>query len=74
MAEKRYSKEDQQKRTADKLADFRAKGIDAQQIHAVHPGGMNETLKHITQNISAVRDQSQEQTQKNREQMKRKRN
>jgi hypothetical protein len=70
MAEKRYSREDEAKRTRDTLADLRAKGIDAREIHAIHPGGMKETLKHLTQNISCVRDQSQAQTEVNHEKMR----
>lgn len=70
MSTKSYSQSDQQKRVRDTLADLRAKGVDAQQIHSVHPGGMNETLKHLTKNVSAVRDQSQEQTAKNRSKRK----
>jgi glutamate racemase len=71
MAEKRYSQKDQQKRVQDTLSDLRAKGVDAQVIHSTHFGGMNETLKHLIQNVSQVRDQSQAQTEANRKNMRR---
>lgn len=61
MAEKRYSPSDMAKMTRDKLADYRAKGIDARQIAPTHPGGLRETLKTIDQELGATRDQSQEQ-------------
>ena len=63
----RYSESDERRRTEDRLADLRAKGIDARQIKSLVPGGTDAALKHLEQNISQVRDQSQEQTARNKE-------
>lgn len=63
---RRYSESDQQKLVRDTLADFRAKGIDARSIAALHPGGVQETLKRMNSDLSRVRDQSQEQVAQRR--------
>lgn len=70
MADKKYSQSDLQKMTTDRLADLRAKGIDAVEVAPLHPGGMQETLKIMEQNRSFVRDQSQAQTNINRAHMR----
>jgi hypothetical protein len=70
MAEKRYSPADLQKMARDKAADLRAKGADVREITPVHPGGMQHVLKELTRDISHIRDQSQAQTEHNRETMK----
>lgn len=70
MASRRYSSSDLQKMKADVAANLRAKGVDAREIHVTHPGGVVAGLKEMTGNISATRDQSQEQTEKNRAGMK----
>lgn len=61
MAEKRYNQDDQQKKIRDDLADMRAKGVDAHEMHSLHPGGAMEALKEMKDNIGAVRDQNQQQ-------------
>lgn len=66
MARRRYSAQDQHKMVQDSLADFRAKGIDARAISPLHPGGVVETIKTMKKELSSVRDQSQEQTERSR--------
>lgn len=61
MAEKRYSAEDQKKRTADRMENLRARGIDVRGIKPLIPGGIPAVLDHIEKNLSNVRDQSQKQ-------------
>lgn len=68
---KRYSNSDQQKMLRDTLGELTAKGADAQLGKIVHPGGITEGCKQLRQNERAVIDQSQEQTEKNREHMRR---
>ena len=65
-----FKGDDLRKMTQDSLADLRAKGVDAQEIHSVHPEGLQAALNHMKKNLSAVRDQSQEQTARNREGMR----
>jgi hypothetical protein len=67
MAEKRYSPEDERKRTADRLDSLRGKGIDARDVHPLHPGGMGEVLRQMESDPAAFRDQSQAQTERNTE-------
>lgn len=61
MAERRYSESDRRKIVQDRLANLRARGIDARQIHSLHPGGVEESLREIERDIPWARDQSQEQ-------------
>jgi hypothetical protein len=61
-----YSASDEQKRTQDRMADLRAKGIDVRGLKSLIPGGTDAALTHMEKNLSATRDQSQEQTSKNR--------
>lgn len=66
MASKRYSPGDQQKRIRDRLANLRANGVDAHEIHPVHPGGVDEALKILESDLGSTRDQSQEQIETGR--------
>jgi hypothetical protein len=70
MAEKRYSPEDQKKLQRDVFADLRAKGVDAVDGKILHPGGIQEGLKDMTKDMGYLKDQSQSQTEANREKMR----
>lgn len=67
MAGKRYSPQDQAKMARDVAADYRAKGVDVRDITPVCPGGLVEAIKGMNRDFSFVRDQSQEQTARNKE-------
>lgn len=70
MAEKKYSPSDQQKMTRDFLADCRAKGMDFQEMKPLVSGQPKDVIDTLKKNLSSVKDQSQIQTEQNREQAK----
>jgi hypothetical protein len=61
MASKRYSPADQARRLRDRLANLRARGVDAHEMRAVCPGGTEEALKFMETETGLTRDQCQEQ-------------
>jgi hypothetical protein len=67
MAERKYSKEDQQKILKEKMNNLNARGCDFQDCWPVHPEGAMGVVKELTKDPSFVIAQSQEQTEKNRE-------
>lgn len=62
MAEKRYSKSDQEKIKQDQMAILRARGVDAQGFHNLTTRPDTEVLKEMISNIGFTRDQSQSQS------------
>jgi hypothetical protein len=66
MAERKYSQQDQEKRVQDTCADLRAKGVDVRNLVPLHPGGVVEALREVTRDVSATRDQSQQQVEESR--------
>jgi hypothetical protein len=66
MAEKRYSREDQQKMLRDKMQDMNAKGADFRDVWVTHPDGTMGLIKELKKEPGYMVDQSQEQTEKNR--------
>jgi len=57
---------DMAKKVEDKLADYRAKGMDVRDVHVIHPGGIKEVLRHVDRNFSESRDQAQQQQESSR--------
>lgn len=70
MAEKRYSRSDNEKRLQDFMADARAKGADFRECFPLHPEGVAGTLKDLKKDFSYTKDQSQAQTERNQENIK----
>lgn len=67
MAERRYSKEDQKKMAEDFKANANAKGADFKDIWPIAgKGNLQETVKELKKEISYTIDQSQAQTEHNR--------
>jgi len=67
MAERRYSKEDQAKMLKDQMANLNARGADFQDCHVTHPDGTMGLVKELKREPGYMVDQSQEQTEHNRE-------
>jgi hypothetical protein len=68
MAERRYSKEDQKKMAEDFKAKANAKGADFKDIWAIAGNGsLQETVKELKKDMSYTVDQSQEQTEHNKD-------
>ena len=67
MAERRYSKEDQQKMLKDTMENLNAKGCDFRDAWVMHPDGTTGLVKELKKEPGFMVDQSQEQTEQNRE-------
>lgn len=67
MAEKRYSRADQQKILKETMSRLNARGADFQDCWPVHPEGTMGVVKELQKDPAYVVAQSQEQTEKNRE-------
>lgn len=66
MGSKERKAQDMAKRVQDKLADYRAKGMDVREVHPIHPGGISEVLRHVDRNFSESRDSAQQQQESSR--------
>ena len=65
MAEKRYSKEDQQKMKQDLMGEIRERGIaDVREVGGLPEDRKNAYLKSLLKNPNETRDQSQSQLNK----------
>ena len=67
MAEKRYSKEDQQKILKDQMNKLNARGADFQDAWVCHQDGTMGLVKEMKKDPGWMVAQSQAQTEKNRE-------
>lgn len=67
MAEKRYSKSDQQKMLRETMSNLNARGADFQDCWPTHPEGVMGVVKELQKDPAFVVAQSQAQTEKNRE-------
>jgi hypothetical protein len=67
MAEKRYSKEDQQKILKETMNNLNARGADFQDCWPLHPDGVLGVVNELKKDPAYVVAQSQAQTEKNRE-------
>jgi hypothetical protein len=67
MAEKHYSKADQQKILKEQMTKLNARGADFQDAWVCHPEGTMGLVKEMKKDPGSMVAQSQEQTEKNRE-------
>ena len=67
MAEKRYSKSDQQKMLKDVMNNLNSHGCDFQDCWPTHPQGVIGVVKELKKDPNYVVAQSQLQTEHNRE-------